>query len=155
MKLQLLKHVTKETTLGQCLEYAHNTEGNLQSVELSKYVDKMQVGSTGSVTSNVDAVNKKKTRRHDVIPARQNTEDEKPKCDKYGLKHKPKDCPAFSKVYYHYGKEGHYSRLFRVKAKGIVKKVAELEYEDYDFYGVETQHRDQSDDSNWYGIDEW
>ena len=47
VKRELLKHVTKETTLGQCLEYAHNIEGNLQSVELSKYVDKIQVSSTG------------------------------------------------------------------------------------------------------------
>ena len=72
-------------------------------MELSKYVDKIQVGSnsTGSVTSSIDAVNKKfKTRRHDVTPAGQNIEDcdEKPKYDKCGLKHKPKDCPAFSKV---------------------------------------------------------
>ena len=143
----------KKPTLGQCLEYAHNIDGNLQSVGLSKYVDKIQVSSTGSVTSNVNAVNKKKTRRHNVTPTRQNMEDEK--CDKCGLKHKPKDCPAFSKVCYHCGKEGHYSRLCHVKAKGIAKKVAELEYEGYDFDGVETQHRDQSDDSNWYGIDDW
>ena len=45
VKPELLKHVTKETTLGQCLEFAHNTEGNLQSVELSKYVDKIQVSN--------------------------------------------------------------------------------------------------------------
>ena len=71
VKQELLKHVTKETTLGQCLEYVCNIEGNLQSVELSKYVDKIQVSSsTGSVTSNVYAVIKKKTRRHDVTPAR-------------------------------------------------------------------------------------
>ena len=70
VKRELLKHVTKETTLGQCLKYACNIEGNLQSVELSKYVDKIQVRSTSSVTSNVDAVNKKKTRRCDVTPAR-------------------------------------------------------------------------------------
>ena len=97
-------------------------------MELSKYVDKVQVGSTGSVTSNIDAVTKKKTRRHDVTPARQNMEDEKLKCDKCGLKHKPKDCLAFGKVCYHCRKQVHYSRLSRVKAKGIAKKVAELEY---------------------------
>ena len=48
-------------------------------------------------------------------------------------------------------KKGHYSRLCHIKAKGI----AELEYEDYDFDGVETQHHDQSGDSNWYGYDDW
>ena len=101
-----MKHVTKETTLGQCLEYTRNIEGNLQSVKLSKCVDKIQVSSIGNVTSNVDAVNKKKTRRYDVKPARQNMEDEKPKGDKCGLKHKPKDCPVFGKVCYHCGKEG-------------------------------------------------
>ena len=70
VKRELLKHVTKETTLGQCLEFARNIERNLQSVELSKYVDKIQVGSsgTGRVTSSVDTV-RKKTRRH-VTPAR-------------------------------------------------------------------------------------
>ena len=116
-------------------------------------MDKIQVGSsTGSVTNHIDAVIKKKTRRRDVTPARQNTEDEKHKC---GLKHKPNDCPTFGTVCYHCGKEKHYSRLCRVKAKGIVKKVAELEYEDYDFDGVETQHHDQSDDSNWYSYDDW
>ena len=30
VKRELLKHVTKETTLNQCLEYAYNIEGNLQ-----------------------------------------------------------------------------------------------------------------------------
>ena len=69
VKQELLKHVTKETTLGQCLEYAH-IEGNLQSVEMSKYVDKIQVSSTGSVTSNIDAVNKKKTRRHNATTSK-------------------------------------------------------------------------------------
>ena len=71
------------------------------------------------------------------------------------MKHKPKDCPAFGKVCYHCGKEGHHSRFCHVKAKGIVMKVAELEYEEYDFDEVETQHLDQSDDSNWYGYDSW
>ena len=98
VKQELLKCVTKDTTLGQCLEYAHNIEGNLQSVELSKYLEKAQLFV--SVT-DVHAVNKRrvKPKHHDVTPARQNSGscDEKPKCDKCGLIHKPKECPAFRK----------------------------------------------------------
>ena len=40
VKEELFKCVTKDTTLGQCLEYAHNIEGNLQSVELSSMLTK-------------------------------------------------------------------------------------------------------------------
>ena len=32
VKQELLKHVTKETTLGQCLEFAHNIEGKYKLV---------------------------------------------------------------------------------------------------------------------------
>ena len=72
MKQQPLKCVTKDTTLGQCLEYVHNIEGNLQSVKLSKYVEKAQQLTRGGLDLN-------------VTPARQNSggcDDEKPKCDK-------------------------------------------------------------------------
>ena len=55
---------------------------------------------------------------------------------------------------HHCRKEGKDSRLCCLKSKGIVQKVAELECKDYDFDGVETQHRDQSYDSNWYGYDD-
>ena len=81
---ELFKWVTKDTTLGQCLEYACNIEGNLQSVELSKYVEKAQLSVS---TTDVHAVNKRrvKPKCRDVTPARQNTGvcdgDDKPKCD--------------------------------------------------------------------------
>ena len=102
MKQELLKCVTKDTTLGQCLEYAHNIEGNLQAVELSKYVEKAQP-SVCATQANVHAVNKRraKPKQCDVTPARRNSGgcdgDDKPKCDRCGLIHKPKECPAFRK----------------------------------------------------------
>ena len=70
-KQEFLKHVDKETTLGQFLEYACNTDGNLQSVELSKYVDKVQPG-VNVTEANINTVEKKKlkSRRCDVTPAR-------------------------------------------------------------------------------------
>ena len=43
------------TTLAQCLEYARSVEGNLQSVELSKYIDKVPQPNN----TEVHAVNKK------------------------------------------------------------------------------------------------
>ena len=75
VKQELLKHVTKDTTLGQCLEYTHNIEGNLQSVELSKYVEKAQP-SVSANAANVHAVDKRrvKPKQCDVTPARQNTQ---------------------------------------------------------------------------------
>ena len=51
---ELLKCVTKDTTLGQCLEYDCNIEGNLQSVKLSKYVKKAQP-SVSTTKVNVHA----------------------------------------------------------------------------------------------------
>ena len=72
MKQELLKCVTKDTTQGQCLEYAHNIEGNLQSVKLSKYVEKAQPSVS---TTEVHAVDKRKVKPKpkwcDVTPARQ------------------------------------------------------------------------------------
>ena len=73
VKQELLKKVTKDTTLGQCLEYACNIEGNLQLVELLKYIENAL--SSVSVT-DVHAVNKSRRRvkpkpkHHDVTPAR-------------------------------------------------------------------------------------
>ena len=101
VKQELLKCVTKDTTLIQCLEYARSVEGNLQSVKLSKYIEKAQPSTS---TTDVHAVNKKvksksKPRHHNVTPARQKPgsydDDDKPKCDKCQLIHKPKECPAF------------------------------------------------------------
>ena len=101
VKQELLKCVTKDTTLIQCLEYAHSVESKLQSVELSKYIENVQPSTS---TTDVHAVNKKKVKsklRHcDVAPARQKTgdcESESSQCDKCSLKHKPKECPAFGK----------------------------------------------------------
>ena len=101
VKQELLKCVTKDTTLIQCLKYACSVEGNLQSVELSKYVEKAQPST--SIT-DVHAVDKKKVKSKlrccDATPARQKTgdcESESSRCDKCGLEHKPKECPAFGK----------------------------------------------------------
>ena len=71
VKQELLKCVTKDTTLGQCLEYTRIVESNLQSVKLSKYIGKAQPSVS---TTDVHAVDKKKikpkSRCHDVTPAR-------------------------------------------------------------------------------------
>ena len=99
VKQELLKHVTKDTTLGQWLEYAHNIEGNLQSVKLSKYVEKTQLSVSVTDVHAVDKRRVKPKHHDDITPARQNSGscDEKPKCDKCGLIHKPNECPAFRK----------------------------------------------------------
>ena len=57
VKQELLKCVTKDITLSQCLEYVHNIEGNLQSVKLSKYVEKAQPSVSAT---EVHAVDKRK-----------------------------------------------------------------------------------------------
>ena len=76
VKQELLKHVTKDTTLIQCLEYARSVEGNLQSVELSKYVGKMQPSTSTTDVHAVDKMKVKSKLRHcDVTPARQKTGD--------------------------------------------------------------------------------
>ena len=71
VKQELIECVTKGTTLIQCLEYARSVEGNLQSVELSKYVENAQPSTS---TTDVHAVNKRKvkskSRYRDVTPAR-------------------------------------------------------------------------------------
>ena len=139
----------KETTLSQCLEYARSVEGNLQSVELSRYIDKVLQPNN----AEVHAVNKKfKQKHHDVTPARQKTgdcESEESQCDKCGLKHKPKECPAFGKQCYKCGKDNHYARLCR-----RAKKVAEIDFEP-EFDIVNIQERDQYDDPKWYMYDEY
>ena len=67
------------------MEYAHSVEGNLQSVELSRYIDKVPQPNN----TEVHAVNKKfRQKCHDVTPARQKTgdcESESSQCDKCGL----------------------------------------------------------------------
>ena len=72
VKQELLKCVTKDTTLIRCLEYACSVEGNLQSVKLSKYVEKAQPSTS---STDVHAVNKKKVKSRcpDVTPARKKT----------------------------------------------------------------------------------
>ena len=123
VKQELLKHVQKETILSQCLECARSVEGNLQSVELSRYIDKVPQPNNNA---EVHAVNKKfKQKCCDVTPARQKTgdcESESLQCDKCGLKHKPKECPAFGKQCYKCGKDNHYARLCC-----RAKKVAEID----------------------------
>ena len=54
VKQELLKCVTKDTTLGQFLEYACNIGGNLQSVKLSKYVEKVQPSVSATEVHVVD-----------------------------------------------------------------------------------------------------
>ena len=98
------------------MEYACNVEGNLQSVKLSNYVDK-PIPARGTEI-HADAVDRKKVKSKprccDVKPARQKTgesDNESWKCDKCGLIHRPKECPAFGKWCYKCGKDNHYARL--------------------------------------------
>ena len=129
VKQELLKCVTKDTTLGQCLEYTHNIEGNLQSVELSKYIEKAQPSVSATDVHAVDKRRvKPKQNQHNVTPARQNSGscDEKLICDKCGLIHKPKECPALRKQCYWCGKDNHYARLCHKTSK----KMDEIDYQD-------------------------
>ena len=146
VKQKLLNHVTKDTTLGQYLEYACSIEGNLQSVKLSKYVDtvKPHASNTEGSVNAIDAKKKFMSRRCDVTSVRQNSEscdDESPKCDKCGLRHKPKECPAFGKQCYRCGKDNHYVRLCWKTSK----KVSEVDYEQYDTVEIQgkNHNRDQ------------
>ena len=138
MKQELLKCVTKDTTLIQCLEYAHSVEGNLQSVKLSKYIEKAQPSTSTTDMYAVDKKDKSKPRCCDVTPVRQKPgsydDDNKPKCDKCGLIHKPKECPAFGKQCYRCGKDNHYARLYHKTSK----KMDDIEYQsDYDDYNMQ------------------
>ena len=97
---------------------------------------------TSNTEVSVNAVDKKriKQRCRDATPARQKTgdcDDDSPKCDKCGLRHKPKECPAFGKQCYRCGKDNHYARLCH-----RAKKVAEIEC-------------DQYDDSKWLTFDDF
>ena len=80
-----------------------------------------------------------------MTPARQKTDDcESLQCDKYGLKHKPEECPAFGKQCYKCSKDNHYARLcHRTK-----KKMAEIDFEP-EFDTVNIQEHNQYDDSKW------
>ena len=67
--------------------------------------------SVSATEANLHAVDKRKLKpkpkQCDVTPARQNwwgCDYEKPKCDKCGLIHKPKESPAFRKQCYKCGK---------------------------------------------------
>ena len=154
IKQELLKHVQKETTLSQCLEFAHSVEGNLQSVELSGTWTKVPQPNN----AEIHAMDKKVRQKcHDVTPARQKTgecDSESPKCDKCGLKHKLKECPAFGKQCYKCGKDNHYARLCcRTK-----KKMAEINFgQEYDSVNVQnvTQEHDQYDDSKWFAFSDY
>ena len=69
VKQELLEHVTKDTTLIQYLEYARSVEGNLQSVKLSKYVEKAQPSTS---TTDVHAVDKRRLNQNlDVVMSHQ------------------------------------------------------------------------------------
>ena len=149
VKQELLKCVTKDATLGQCLECAPNIEGNFQSDELSKYVDnvKPHASKTEVSVNAIDAKKKFSSRRCDVTSARQNSEnydDESPKCDKCGLRHKP--C-------HRCGKDNHYSGLCLKTSK----KVSEVDYEQYDAVEIQVKshNHDQCNDSNWFTYDDY
>ena len=108
--------------------------------------------SNTDVSVNVVDARKKKPRRCDVTTARQKTGDcdnNSPKCDKCGLIHKPKKCPAFGKQCYRCGKDNHYARLCH-----RAKKVAEIEqdYDGVDLHRINPEH-DQYDDSKWFTFD--
>ena len=74
MREELLKSVTKDTSLNQCLEFAQCVEGNMQSEELSKKVGDIILDPQ---SVKVDAIKHKKAKHSQTTHrTRMNTDDE-------------------------------------------------------------------------------
>ena len=104
LSLILLKSVTKDTSLNQCLEFALCVEGNMQSEELSKKMGDIMLDPQ---SVKVDAIKHKKAKRsqtpHRARNQSESSDDEshksKIKCLKCGMKHAKRKCPAFGRVF--------------------------------------------------------
>ena len=116
MREELLKSVTKDTSLNQCLEFARCVEGNMQSEELSK---KMGAIILDSQSVKVDAVKHNKAKHSQTSYSARNqsesSDDEshksKIKCSKCGMKHAKSKCPAFGKECFQCGKKNHFGKF--------------------------------------------
>ena len=113
---ELLKSVTKDTSLNQCLEFAPCIEGNMQSEGLSK---KMGDNILDPQSVKVDAIKHKKAKHsqtpHRAINQSESSDDEshksKIKCSKCGMKHAKRKCPAFGKECFQCGKKSHFGKF--------------------------------------------
>ena len=95
---ELLKSVTKDTNLNQCLELARCVEANMQSEELSK---KMGDIILDPQSVKVDTIKHKKLNVAKHPTGQESSDDESHKsnikCSKCGIKHAKRKCPAFGK----------------------------------------------------------
>ena len=128
---ELLKSVTKDTSLNQCLEFARCVEGNMQSEELFK---KMGDNILDPQSIKVDAIKHKKAKcsqtPHRARNQSESSDDEshksKIKCLKCGMKHANRKCPAFGKECFQCGKKNHFGKF--CKGQVLVHIVHSVEF---------------------------
>ena len=132
---QLLKEITKDSAINDCLQSARRVEAIIQSEKLAQ---KMHSNSGDNVS--VDALRKTKSgrgrgygqqggrgrgrgrggsqggyRQRTPSRYRNQSSDRRGKCNNCGMSHPPKQCPAYGQTCYSCGKNNHYSFCCRTK----------------------------------------